>query len=104
MASQTIKQWDDADVAAILAATEIATKPELAGIPWTFEISPDGWMRIIFSADAQNTTVRLEPSLAARVLLMGIEQSAALQTRGLEETKKLGEQMIEFIKANTGMQ
>ena len=104
MASEvTIKRWSDARVGELLAAEAAKESPQMSGVPWTLQISPEGWMQVVFAVGATNGVERLEPSLAAKVVMMAIEQSEALHKQGAEAARLKGEEMLLAIKEMSGL-
>ena len=104
MASEvTTIRWSDASIGEILAAEAAKKSPHLVGVPWTLQISPEGWMQVVFAAGATNSVERLEPSLAAKVVMMAIEQSEALHKQGADAARLKGEEMLQAIKEASGL-
>lgn len=105
MASEVnTRRWPDMAIGELLAASYIAELPKLSGVHWTLRISQEGWMEIVFdSTKTENTVERMGPSLAARIVMHTIEQTNALQTKGIEAAQALNNEMLASIKQELGL-
>ena len=104
MASEVnTRRYADMAVGELLAKSYIAELPKLADVHWVLRVSPDGWMEISFDSSlTENRVERLGPSLVARVVMHAIEQSNALHTKGIDEARKVGEELMATLKQEIG--
>lgn len=104
MASEVnTRRYADMAVGELLARAYIAELPKLVDVHWVLRVSQDGWMEISFDSSlTENRVERLGPSLAARVVMHAIEQSQTLQNRGIDDARKLNDEMMATLKQEIG--